>query len=91
MAKKIYKYPINTTDSQSVAMPIDYQILSIDTQNEVPCIWALIDNTLPLTLVKIRIYGTGHEINESDNLQYIGSYQLQRGLLVFHVFEDKIN
>lgn len=89
MAKRVFKYPLLTSDKQSINLPLGYQILKVDTQDEMPHIWVLVDDTAPMTDTIIRTHGTGHEIYEPDNLQYIGSYQLLRGRLVFHVFEDK--
>lgn len=90
MAKRVFKYPIETEDRQNIQIHKGYQILTVDTQNEKPCIWALVDDEAPIIVASIRTHGTGHEVYEPDNLQYIGSYQLLKGRLVFHVFEDKI-
>ena len=40
--KTIFKYPINPYVNQQVWMPSDAQILTVQTQDEQPCIWALI-------------------------------------------------
>lgn len=90
MAKRVFKYPIETEDRQNIQIHKGYQFLTVDTQSEKPCIWALVDDEAPITVARIRTHGTGHEIYESENLHYIGSYHLLRGQLVFHVFEDKI-
>lgn len=52
--------------------------------------WALIPDT-NAEIVQERtfsIYGTGHE-HESISGEYVGTFQLQGGALVFHVFEEK--
>lgn len=87
--KTIFKYPIKVEDEQIVMLPINAQILTVQTQHETPCIWALIDkNENRTTPVKVKIYGTGHPIPDSENLTYIGTFQLYGGNIVFHVFHQ---
>jgi len=35
-----------------------------------------------------RIYGTGAEIKDLENLIYIGTFQMHNGDMVWHVFEE---
>lgn len=42
--KKIYKYQLLQVDDQYVKMHKNAEILSIDVQNGIPCIWAMIDD-----------------------------------------------
>lgn len=85
--KTIYKYKIETTDSQTISMPKASQVLTVQVQHGKPHIWAYIDNTdnseEPRT---IEVFGTGNPIPEGAR-RYIGSYQLFGGDLIFHVFE----
>ncbi len=88
--KVIYKYILTTTDTQTVAMPKNAQILTVQTQNEKPCLWAILDMDEQREETKdIEIFGTGHPIEDSMTIlrNYIGTYQLNNGQLVFHVFE----
>lgn len=41
--KKIYKYAIEITDDQDIVMPVGAKILTVQNQNGVPCIWAMVD------------------------------------------------
>ncbi len=86
--KTIWKYSIETTDIQLVVMPKGAQILTVQTQNGLPCLWALVDTNSPNEQRLIRTHGTGHDVFGSQNLQYIGTYQLEGGALIFHVFEE---
>lgn len=43
----IYKYPLSLTNSQEIVMPVDAQILTAQLQNNMPCLWALIDTDKP--------------------------------------------
>ena len=85
--KRIYKYPLETTDVQTVSMPIGAKILTVQTQNEKPCIWASVNPEAPTEKRNIEIYGTGHEIHNEADLTYIGTYQMLDGELIFHAFE----
>lgn len=84
--KTIWKFELTITDEQIINMPRGGQILTIQTQNEVPCIWALVDPINSKEIVTIHIFGTGHPIRDNFNGKYIGTFQLQGGSLIFHVF-----
>lgn len=87
MKKVIWKYEISP-DKTSIEIPKDAEILSVQMQNDKPCIWALVNPENKLTEKIIEIYGTGHEI-PCDGLHRIfrGTFQLFDFGLVFHLFE----
>lgn len=86
--KTIFKYHLQTTDYQKIEMLNGAEILCVQNQQETPCIWAIVDKSQTSTQSRtIEIVGTGHPIDESLQRKYIGSYQLQGGIFVFHVFE----
>ena len=84
--KTIYKYSISITESQIVNMPIGSNIISLQMQNGIATMWAIVDTTESLTPVKIRIFGTGEEIPAGSVLRHIGSIQ-EKGY-VWHIFID---
>lgn len=84
----IWKFPIETTDYQSVSMPEGSTILTVQLQGDTPTLWALVDPNAPMHPVRIRTFGTGHPVGHYD-LVYIGTYQVLGGNFVFHVFEDR--
>ncbi len=87
MAKTIWKYPIQTTDEQSILVPKGAKFLTVQTQREEPCLWAVVDPTAEKEEVMVRTHGTGHELPADAHLyDYIGTYQLGHGSLIFHVF-----
>lgn len=87
MKKKIYKYPLEVQDEQVVLLPTGAKILTVQAQNDRPCLWALVNPTAPNDMaVTIRIIGTGHEIQDSDNLEYISTFLSFNGLFVLHAF-----
>lgn len=88
--KTIYKYPIEVTDEQTLTLPVKAQILTVQMQGETPCIWAMIDTEESRTKrIVIRVYGTGHPIAGSEDLTYLGTFQIHGGQLVFHAFYEK--
>lgn len=87
MSKKIFKYQLETKDIQEIEMPKYAEILCIQTQNETPCIWALVEPNAPKTKRVFEIFGTGYIVPDKRNRKYIGTYQLLDGNLVFHCFE----
>ncbi len=84
---KIWKFDLETTDVQTVAMPRGAEILAVQTQRDKPKVWAIVDPGQQNEHRSFRIVGTGHEFIR-DDLRYIGTYQLMEGSLVFHVFEQ---
>lgn len=86
--KTIWKLPLETTDTQDVSMPAEAEILCVQVQRDIPCIWILCDPELPTELRTIEIFGTGHPVQEGVR-DYIGTYQLHGGGLIFHTFERK--
>ena len=87
MSKKIFKYQLETTDVQQIEMQQGAEILCIQTQNETPCIWALVEPNATVVKRAFEIFGTGHNIPENANRKYVGTYQLENGQLTFHCFE----
>lgn len=85
-AEFIYKYPLAVIDFQEIKLPAGAQILSLQVQREIPCIWALVDPKAELRTHHISTYGTGYG-TEAYSGKYIGTYQLKRGEFVFHVFD----
>ena len=90
MNKTIWKFELKTTDTQKLEMPVGAEILTVQAQNERPCLWALVDPTEKKETRLFDIFGTGHPIHcdMSIGRRYIGTYQLNGGSLVFHVFEN---
>ena len=82
---KIYKYVLTITGYQTVMMPRDAQILCVQMQRGVPCLWALVDEQLPEVGRVIQICGTGHDLPNGVG-KFIGTFQ-PNDSLVFHAFE----
>jgi len=86
--RTIWKFKIQTIDEQQIAMPFGAQILCVQIQNAEPYIWALIEDDSNQREERwIEVFGTGNPIGNASERKYIGTYQLDNGNLVFHVFE----
>ena len=88
MMQTIWKFPLTALGTIRFSMPRDAVPLCVQVQNEIPTIWARIPDTDAQSFTRtFRVFGTGHNM---DNFQgeYIGTFQLDGGALVFHVFEE---
>ncbi len=81
--KAIWKFPL---ESRMLQMPRGAQILTVQVQNEVTCVWAICDKEASQVTRRLVVVGTGWEIEPKGT--YIGSFQLHGGVLVFHVFDE---
>lgn len=89
MNKKIYKYPLKVADKQVIKLPVGAEILTVQTQNETPCIWALVNPENETQERHFEVFGTGHDVPNDMGIErkYINTFQLHGGGLVFHLFE----
>lgn len=89
MYKTIWKFELKPTVNQIIEMPVNAEILTVQTQNEMPYIWALVDPKKVNEKRFIEIFVTGHDVHYDMGVSrnYLGTYQLHGGSLVFHVFE----
>ena len=86
--KEVWKYILLTQDKQTLILPRGAEILHIGCQNGRPYVWALVDvaDVMAVAPRDLTTYGTGHEIKGPPGT-YHGTYLLDEGKLVFHVFE----
>ena len=89
MKKTIWKFQLEVTDKQFIRMPKEAELLSVQTQNETPCLWALVNPNSPTEERCFEVFGTGHPVHCDMGIdrKFIGTFQLQGGVLVFHLFE----
>lgn len=86
--RAIYKYQIPGAGRGPVAMPKGATILFAREQNNIACIWALVDPDAELTQRTLMAVETGVQ-TVSDDSRYIGTCILDGGAYVLHVFEPK--
>lgn len=84
----IWKFPLKVADYQQIEMPEGAEVLAVQVQHNIPCLWARVTSTNPLVEKGIFIVGTGNRVNE-DCGRHLGTFQIANGSLVFHVFEEK--
>ena len=85
----VWKFKLKLIDVQQVLMPAGAKILDIQEQYGAPCLWALCDPSNPETQRIIAICGTGNPAPHAKECEYISTFQLHGGSLVFHTFEKK--
>ncbi len=89
MSKRIWKYQLSVAFQQTIFIPKGSRILSAHAQNEMICLWMLLDpdRSDSQTETEIRIFGTGHPIEDESgvDLRFIGTVLI--GQFVWHVFE----
>jgi hypothetical protein len=78
----IHKYLVGPI----VELPTGAEILTLDVQNGLPMIWALVDTDKGIDPKEFRVVGTGESLPPDTNRDtYIGTWQL--GPFVWHLFE----
>ena len=89
MEQRIWKYKLEGTDGQNISMPKGADILTVQVQDGLPFLWALVDPKAETEIRFIEIFGTGNPIlsDMGTSRKYISTFQMREGRLVFHVFE----
>jgi hypothetical protein len=85
--RTVYKYPIPMEDTFGVFLPIGAEILAIQVQREMPVFWAEVDPGSEPERRRFRVVGTGYPLPDAEVRKYLGTFQLDDGDLVFHLFE----
>lgn len=86
----IWKFPLPVGDTVTVKMPRGARVLHVAVQGraEQPTIWAVVDPGEPMFERAFAVRGTGHDLGVVGD--YVGTFMLLGGTLVFHVFEAGI-
>ncbi len=86
--RTVWKFPLLVTDSQAFHMPMGAVVLHVDVQRGEAMFWALVETDRPVEPRHFAVYGTGHPMaNDGSTLVHCGSFLLNEGNLVFHLFE----
>ena len=89
MGQIIYKYQI-TQRHQELEMPIGSEIIAFKNQNNIPTIWALVNNDSDYEKRNFTLYNTGEELLDIKNGfvgTYWGTFINNKKDLVKHLFE----
>lgn len=86
----VWKFSLEVTDEQHIEIPNGAEILTVQTNGKdgQPYLYAKVDTERTLERKKIITRGTGHKLSILTG-KYIGTYQYNEGLFVFHVFEEE--
>lgn len=88
MAARIYKYTFRVDDTVTITMPKGAEILSVQTQDDVPTVWALVDPKAPPVSRLFHIFGTGHPIpGLFGPSSFVATFQQRDGAFVWHMFD----
>lgn len=85
----IWKFPLEVTDVQDVALPAFAEIISAQNQGGTLFLWAIVDPDHKLLDRRIHILGTGNPVPtvpSRKRLRFIDTVQM--GMFVWHVFEE---
>ena len=88
MSKRIWKYNLHPLSSQIMA-PRGSRVLCVQAQHGTPRLWVEVYPDEPVEPYPLAVYGTGHEIPD-DPGRYIGTFQIDDGAFVFHVYDKKV-
>lgn len=88
--KTIWKFPFVINDEINFyRIPRGGEVIHVDLQDGIPTIWVLVDPSQPDGDRRIfKIFGTGHPIDDPENLKFIGTFQQHS--FVWHLFELEI-
>src|SRR5438552_3281377 len=93
--RAVYKYTFLIGDYFTITMPKGAQILHVEAQQQIAqggyrdqaCLWALVQPTAKPEKRGFLLVGTGHPISPTDRLVYVGTFMMEGGALVYHLFE----
>lgn len=90
--RKVFKYEIQNgnNDSKYVFMPARHNILSVQKQDDLVVLWALVDPMDKCVVHDLKQVMTGQEFKEEDDFMYLATLQLPGGI-VSHYFKKLMN
>lgn len=88
--KTIWKFSLQPTVEHTILMPVGAEILSVQTQRNTACIWALVDPTAEKEKRKFIIVGTGTGTEDCDwgdvrNIITLHRMQVLRNSIYKHI------
>jgi hypothetical protein len=83
----IWKFAVPVERSFKVEMPKDAEVLSVQVQHGAPCMWAMCDPNAKKEERIFHVIGTGHEVGDRPITKFIGTFQLEGGAFIGHLFE----
>lgn len=89
MKRVIWKFELTDLGSKEIELRKGYEFLTVQVQNGNACIWVLLNPNEEIITERFEIYGTGHEIHYDMGIsrEYLGTFQENNGLFVWHLFK----
>lgn len=84
----IYRFDIPVQDEFSLMLPAFASVLCIGERGGTGHMWVRLDPKAEKKERKFRVIGTGHSIADVPSLEYLGTFFMASGKLVWHVFES---
>ena len=85
----VWKYGVDITDVFVRKIPQAAKILDVQVQAGNVCMWVMVDTDMPEEERTFRVVGTGHPIEITARLDYIGTFQLHSGSFIGHLYENR--
>lgn len=85
--KQIWKFQLDDY-TQTIIADKNWKPLSVHVQHGSPCLWALVDTEALRIQHRVEIVGTGRNADSVAGMKFLGTFLLENGMLVFHVFVD---
>lgn len=82
----IWKFPLQAEPDQTIEMPYGAKIIAVQSQNDVPHIWAECSVGSKMVTRRFRVIATGEEV-DSFMGTYLGTVQIHAGMFIFHIYE----
>lgn len=74
--RTIFKTKLDICEFQTIELPQNFNILHLDKQDGVPCIWYECDSDMPIVKLDIYCVGTGYRMDGLPPMKYIGTVQI---------------
>lgn len=85
--RTIWKFPLLITPLQTVRLSCGSQLLTVDVQDGIPCLWAIVETDAPERDVAIRCRTTGETFDDHGSYSHhLGTALLRNGEWVYHFF-----
>lgn len=84
--KSIHKVTLLIADEQRVKLPTIARAVAVQVQRGYISMWAEVETSAPLRTYQVLTRGTGHPV--PSGYAYLGTYQIDDGALVFHVYVE---
>ena len=83
--RKIFKYELSP-EKNSLLTYKNAKFLAVQVQKNIPYIWVEVDSEEDMASYTYYLIPTGSDFPSDNSLNYLGTFQIYNGDLVFHVY-----